>query len=309
MRPRPSTTVASGVSDELAASVLRPRPTKTMRPSNRGDRRPASARRCRPGRAPPRGAAPAQVATRSASSMRKSAGITPVTPQLLQRGVSATTRPRARACSREVVAAGDGRGPGRGRSSARARMSMSSALAAPSTGAAAMRTRRASSRVPATPAFEARGTTRTASSQVTVRLRRIACERASQSCECSRHRRARRRGRAPASRPAWAGAAETFSSRCLASWSRRKVSVFCSVVTRPSRPSSTSRRFMRSPSISRCTSSSRACDFCSEQVGAAFGLAHDPRGFVLGAVLDVVGQLLRGEQRVAQVASPGRDAR
>jgi hypothetical protein len=44
---------------------------------------------------------------------------------------------------------------------------MSSALAAPSTGAAPMRTSTASSRIPATPAREARGMTRMASSQAT----------------------------------------------------------------------------------------------------------------------------------------------
>ena len=76
------------------------RPTNTMRPPAGRPTR-AGWRRCRlaPGRA--RGAGPAHVATRSASSIRKSAVPSRGEPQFQQRRDRATARPRARAwCGR-----------------------------------------------------------------------------------------------------------------------------------------------------------------------------------------------------------------
>ena len=79
-------------------------------------------------------------------------------------------------------------------------------------------------------------------------------------------------------------------------------SVVFSVRTSASMSFSTSRRFMRRPSISRCTSSRRRLRLLQQQVALAFGFADDQAGFGLRVLLDVVGELLRGEQRVAQVA-------
>ena len=151
--PWPSTTVASGVSD----TSCRPswaRPTKTMRPSREAmegarDGRDVALRCALPRRRP--GARGDEVGVFDEEVGGDYVG----TPSLCRAASRDSPSTRTRSF-REVVplVMVSAR---RGRSSARARVSMSSALAAPSTGAAPMRTRIAWSRVPATPCLRRAG--------------------------------------------------------------------------------------------------------------------------------------------------------
>ena len=93
-----------------------------------------------------------------------------------------------------------------------------------------------------------------------------------------------------------------FSSRSRCSCSRTNSSVLRSDAIVDSSVVSTSRRFIFMPSISRCTSSRRACVFCSSRSERPSASRTICRACASAFVADVVGHALRGDQRVAQVA-------